>query len=128
MVCVRYNRVTNNLAIYEMADDYSGTNKVYCVMRRIKDWNWDELSQHDNEKDAFVALYNEIDKEKKNKKAIKETLPDRELIRKIMYLDIELSAQRIKGVDEPIEENKNVTHSEGFEKAIDDILKHWNDY
>ena len=64
-----------------------------------------------------------MDKENK-----KETLPDRELIRKIMYLDIELSAQRIKGVDEPIEENKNVTHSEGFEKSIDDILKHWNDY
>ena len=126
MVCVRYNRITNKLAIHEMADDYSGTNKVYCVMRRIKDWNWEELSRFNNEKDALIALYNEIDKEKK--KTIKETLPDRELIRKIMYLDIELSAQHIKGVDEPIEDNKNITHSEGFEKAIDDILKHWNDY
>lgn len=125
MVCVRYNRITNNLAIHEMADDYSGTNKVYCVMRRIKDWNWDELSRFNNEKDALIALYNEIDKDKKNKK---ETLPDRELIRKIMYLDITLSAQHIKDVDEPIKENKDITHSEGFEKSIDDILKHWNDY
>ena len=117
--------VTKKFAIQEMADDYSGTNKVYCVVRRVGDCIWEQIKCFKNEKDALDALDDEIDKEKKNKK---ETLPDRELIRKIMYLDIELSAQHIKGVDEPIEENKNVTHSEGFEKAINDILKHWNDY
>ena len=59
---------------------------------------------------------------------IKYDIPDKNIIRKILYLDIELTKNRSIGVDETIIDNKVITLSEGFNIAIEDIIKHWNDY
>lgn len=59
---------------------------------------------------------------------IKYDIPDKNIIRKILYLDIELTKNRSIGVDETIIDNQVITLSEGFNIAIEDIIKHWNDY
>ena len=55
-------------------------------------------------------------------------VPDKNIIRKILYLDIELTRNRVMGVDETITDNPTITLSEGFNIAIEDIIKHWYDY
>lgn len=59
---------------------------------------------------------------------IKYDIPDKNIIRKILYLDIELTKNRVVGVDETITDNPTITLSEGFNTAVEDIIKHWLDY
>jgi hypothetical protein len=59
---------------------------------------------------------------------IKYDIPDKNIIRKILYLDIELTKNRLMDVDETISDNPTITLSEGFNTAVEDIIKHWLDY
>ena len=59
---------------------------------------------------------------------IEYAVPDKNIIRKILYLDVELTKNRVMGVDETITDNPTITLSEGFNVAIEDIIKHWYDY
>ena len=59
---------------------------------------------------------------------IKYDIPDKNIIRKILYLDIELTKNRLIGVDEAISDNPTITLSGEFNTAVEDIIKHWSDY
>ena len=59
---------------------------------------------------------------------IKYDIPDKNIIRKILYLNIELTKNRLMGVDETISDNPTITLSVEFNTAVEDIIKHWSDY
>lgn len=60
---------------------------------------------------------------------IEYCVPDKNIIRKILYLNDLLTKNRESGVDEiVIYDNSEISLSEKFKIEVDDIIKHWCDY